>query len=88
VTRLFRVCASLAPARPALRKRVTVRVTRLFLLLLFLIFGHDGQTRHMVRVAFVLRLCVAGFRASGAEKTRHGLRDAFVRFVVVLNIFR
>ena len=38
----------------------------------------------MVRDAFVSPLCVAVFRASGAEQTRHGPRDAFVRFVAVL----
>ena len=40
----------------------------------------------MDRDVFVLRLCVAGSRASGAEQTRHGQRDAFVFFVAVLDI--
>ena len=40
----------------------------------------------MDRDAFVPRLFVAGSRASGAEQTRHGPRDEFVRFVVVLGI--
>ena len=41
----------------------------------------------MDRDAFVPRLFVAGSRAPGAEQTRHGPRDAFVRFVVVLDIW-
>ena len=40
----------------------------------------------MDRDAVVPRLCVASSRASGAEETRHGPRDAVVRFVAVLNI--